>query len=87
MTSFAAYGLCSTPFGTTHLSCPDIHRAVAKIDPQIPFDHDERLVSVSVMMPDKVSLQLHNFELVIVHLGDHFWLPLLMETGQTSAQS
>jgi hypothetical protein len=57
-------------------------RAVAKIDPQIPFDDDERLVSVFVIMPDEVSLQLHYLELVIVHLSDHFWLPLLMEQAK-----
>ena len=34
-----------------HFSGPDMYRAVAKIDPQIPFDHDERLVSVFVIMP------------------------------------
>src|SRR5262249_35465565 len=62
-----------------HLSRPDMHRAVAKIDPQIPFDDDERLVSVFVIMPDEVSLQLHHLELVIIHLSDHSWLPLLME--------
>jgi methyl coenzyme M reductase subunit C len=56
-----------------------MHRAVAKIDPQIPFDHDERLVSVFVIIPDEVSLQIHDLELIIVHLGDHFWLPLLVE--------
>jgi hypothetical protein len=33
---------------------------------------DERLVSVLVIMPDELSLQLHNLELVIVHLSDHF---------------
>jgi hypothetical protein len=53
-----------------------------KIDPQIPFNHDECLVSVFVIMPDEVSLQLHNLELVIVHLSDHFWLPLLVEQAK-----
>ena len=37
-----------------HLSRPDEHRAVAKIDPQITFNDDERLVSVFVTMPDEV---------------------------------
>src|SRR5215469_18341919 len=59
-----------------------MHRAIAEIDPQIPFDHDESLVSVFVIMPDEVALQLHNLELVIVHLSDHFWLPFLMEQAK-----
>jgi hypothetical protein len=62
-----------------HLSRPDMHHPVPKINPQISFDHDERLVSVFVIMPDEVSLQLHHLELVIVHFSDHFWLPLLIE--------
>jgi len=81
LTSFSAYGLCSTPFGTTNIS-PDTRRAVAKIDTQIPFDDDERLISIFMMMPDKVSLQLHNLEMVIVHFSDHFWLPSLMEQAK-----
>ena len=47
-----------------HLSLPDMDRAIAKIAPQIPFDHDERLVCVFVIMPDEVSLQLYYLELV-----------------------
>src|SRR6516225_1662486 len=83
LTSFSAYGLCSTPFGTTNIfSRPDTRRGVSKIDTQIPFDDDERLISISMMMPDKVSLQLHNLELVIVHFSDHFWLPLLMKQAK-----
>jgi len=39
-----------------HLARTDVHRAIAKIDPQISFDHDERLVSVFMIMPDKVAL-------------------------------
>ena len=39
-----------------HLSRSDMYRAVAKIDPQIPFDHDERLVSIFVIVPDEVPL-------------------------------
>jgi hypothetical protein len=35
-----------------------------------------------VIMPDEVALQLHDFELVVVHLGDHFWLPLLIELAK-----
>src|SRR5215469_8429848 len=59
-----------------------MYRAVAKIDTQIPFDHDERLVSVFMIVPDEVTVQLHNLEMVIVHFGDHFRLPLLIEQAE-----
>src|SRR5260370_41841089 len=32
-----------------------------------------------MMMPDEISLQFHNLELVIVHLRNDFRLPLLLE--------
>src|ERR1700733_867564 len=51
------------------------HRPVAKIDPQYAVDHDEGLIGVLVIVPDEIPLQLHYFELVIVHLRDHLWLP------------
>ena len=54
-------------------------RAVAKIDPQIAFDHDECLIGLLVVVPDEVALQLHDLELIVVHLRDDLRLPLLLE--------
>jgi hypothetical protein len=54
-------------------------RAIPKIDPEITRHHDERLVGIFMVMLNKVPLQFHELELVVVHFGDHLWLPLLAE--------
>jgi hypothetical protein len=46
---------------------------------QVALDDDERLVGIRMPVPNKIALQLHQFELVIVHFGDNFRLPLLVE--------
>jgi hypothetical protein len=61
-------------------------RAIPKIDSQITFHHDERLISILVVMPNEVSLQLHDLELVVVHFGDDLWLPLLVEQPELLAE-
>jgi hypothetical protein len=88
LTSRSAQGLCSTPFGTTNISPADryLDRAVAKIDPQNAVENNERLIGVFVIMPDKVALQLHDLELVVVHFGDDLWLPLLVEQPELLAK-
>src|ERR1043166_7767370 len=63
-----------------------MHRAIAKIDPQFALDDEERLIGLLVIMPDEVALQLHDFELVVVHFGDDLRLPLLVEQGELLAQ-
>jgi len=59
-----------------------MHHAVAKIDPQLALNDEERLVGFLVVVPDEVALQFDDFELVIVHLGNDFRLPLLIEQGE-----
>jgi hypothetical protein len=61
-------------------------RAIPKIDPQITFHHDERLIGIFVVVPNKVTLQLHDLELVVVHFGDDLWLPLLVEQPELLAE-
>ena len=61
-----------------HLSTGDMDCAITKIDPQRSFYNNERLVRIFMMMPDKISLQLHNLELV-VHLRNDLRLPSLLE--------
>ena len=50
-----------------------------RLDPQRSPDNNERLVRIFMMMPDEISLQFHNFELVVVHLRNDLRLPLLLE--------
>src|ERR1051326_3627275 len=63
-----------------------MHRAIAKIDPQLALADKERFVGLLVIMPDEVALQLHDFELVVVHFGDDLRLPLLVEQRELLAQ-
>jgi hypothetical protein len=60
-------GLMLGPFRNhEHLSRTEVHDAVPKIDPQVAINDDECLVSILMRMPNEISLQPHNLELVIV---------------------
>lgn len=72
-----AIRLVLNAFGSNeHLPDRNVDRAIAKIDPQIAFDYQERLVGIFVVMPYKIALQLHHFELIIIHFGNDLRLPL-----------
>src|SRR5258708_39976729 len=62
-----------------HLAGGEVYGAVPEVDAQPAFEDDERLVRVLVVMPDEVAFQPHDLELVVVHLRDDLWLPLLRE--------
>jgi len=57
----------------------EFDETVAKIDAQTAFEHDEGFVGVGVAVPEKLPFQPRQLELVVVHLRDDFWLPLLGE--------
>ena len=59
-----------------------VHRAVAKVDAQPAFDDDERLVGVLMVVPNKITLQLHDLELVLIHFSDDLRQPPLVEQPQ-----
>src|SRR6476660_3031977 len=59
-----------------------MNSTVTEIYPQIAIYHDERLVRVAVFVPEELALQLHDLELIVVHLSDNFWLPLLIKQGE-----
>ena len=60
-----------------HLPRRQLDSAIPKLDAQHPLQHEEGLICIGMAMPDKIALQPHNLELVIVHFGDNFGLPLL----------
>ncbi|KAG1391503.1 hypothetical protein G6F59_014877 [Rhizopus arrhizus] len=62
-----------------HVARAQVDVAVAQFDPQPAADDDERLVGVRMAVPDKIALHLDHLELVVVHLGDDLWLPVLGE--------
>lgn len=69
-----------------HLAGAQMHRAVAEIDAQATGEDDEGLVGVGVAVPDEVAFDLHQLELVVVHLGDHPGLPAVVEQGELGGE-
>jgi len=67
----------NTLWNNCHLAWPKDDEAVAKVDPQLAVDHDERFIGVGMVVPDEVAFQANDLELVIVQLGDDPWSPLL----------
>jgi hypothetical protein len=55
---------------------------VAKIDSQVSFKNDESLISVLMVVPNEVALQLHDLESIIVHFGDDLRGPLFRERSE-----
>jgi hypothetical protein len=56
-----------------------MHCSIAKIDPQNTVDHYEGLIRILVVVPNKIALQLHDLELVVVHFGNDLGLPLFVK--------
>src|SRR5690349_18754688 len=53
-------------FGTTgndrELALIEVYFSVAQLDCKVPFDHQEQLVLVGMMMPDKFTFELRNLD-------------------------
>ena len=56
-----------------------VHGTITKVDPKIAAEHNESLVRVLMTVPDEIPLQLHHFELIVVHFRDDPGLPALGE--------
>src|SRR5262245_66131844 len=68
-----------------HLARRQLDRTIAKIDPQNALEDDERLIRMLVIVPNEVALQPHELELVVVHFGYDFRLPLLAKATELVA--
>jgi len=76
-------GFVLDAFGNdVHLTGIEVDGAVAEIEAQMAFEDEEGLVGVFVMMPDEVALKFDELELVVVHLGDHFGGPVVVDEGE-----
>lgn len=51
-----------------HFSRFKVNSAVTEIDGHVSVENDEYLVRISVAVPDKITLEFDNFEVVIIHL-------------------
>lgn len=64
------------------LTLPQSDAALAKVDSQLALNNEERLVRICMGVPDEVSLQANDLELVIVHLGNNSGRPLFAEEAE-----
>jgi len=60
--SFSKWFVLYSLWDDKHLSCLEVDPAVTEIDAHLPFDNDESLICICVTMPNKVSLELNQFE-------------------------
>ncbi len=63
-----------------------MNRLVLHFDVHRAFDDDEHLVGVLVVVPDELTFEFGQLELVIVHLCNHAWAPVFTEQGQFLCQ-
>ena len=62
-----------------HFPCIEREGALFKVDDQRAFKHDKRFVSISVLMPDKLSLKAQKLKVIVIHLSNDFGGPLLIK--------
>ena len=65
-----------------HLSSVNFHLSVVEVHYKRAFYDDECLICVRVAVPEEVASEFHDFELVVVHLGDH--THCIVASGQLS---
>ena len=76
-------GLVFHPFGNhIHVTFIQFDGLVLELDLHLAFDDDENFIGIFVMMPDEISLNLDQFKLIIVHLGDDLWRPVVRKLRQ-----
>jgi hypothetical protein len=62
-----------------HLAFLQADLLVSQVDTKKAIIHDKELVGLFVLVPDEISLKLHNLDQVIVDLPDDFWRPVFGE--------
>src|SRR5688572_24264879 len=58
------------------------HALVTQVDPEPPLEHQEEVVRLVVFVPDELTLQLHDHDVVAIVEGDGAWLIELRERRQ-----
>lgn len=65
-----------------HFALFERGRTFTKRDLHLAVDDDENFIGFGVTVPDELALDLGNFEVVIVHLGDDLGRPILAEFSE-----
>jgi hypothetical protein len=69
-----------------HFSRFELYAVTTELNSHFALEDNEYLVCMSVAVPDKLALNLRQFELVIVHLSHNLRRPLIREFGEFVAQ-
>ncbi len=69
--SCSADGLCRSLRGTTNTPIQFDSRA-RELGLQSTRQHNKRFVCFRMFMPDKLTLDFDDFELIVLEFGDHF---------------
>lgn len=56
-----------------------LHAALWEVDAQDAFEHNKRFIGLWVRVPDKLTFDTHDLELVVIHFGDDPRAPLLLD--------
>jgi len=63
---------------------PDV--AIRQPDQQCPLHDKEELILSIVMMPDELSLDLHQFDVRVVELADDLRTPVVLEEAELASK-
>jgi len=75
--------MCSTPRGDDHeFALIDPQVSIAQPDQQTALEHEEQLILVSVVVPDKLALELDQLELHVVDLVGDLGAPVVLKRFQ-----
>src|SRR5208337_1644709 len=62
-----------------HFAGADRHGPGPEVDSQLTVENEERLIGLRVRVPDEVSFETNDLELIVVHFRNHSGLPRLRE--------
>jgi hypothetical protein len=80
-------GFMPCPFGhDEQFAGSDVDCSIGEIDAQLAIDYDKRLIRLWVVMPDKIALQFHDLELIVIHLRNNLRRPLFCKERKLFCQ-
>src|SRR5256886_2561186 len=71
-----------SPWDHRELPLTEVDRTVRQVDPEATLQHVEEFVLPRMVVPDELALELHQFHVRIVQLGDDLRLPVVADPIQ-----
>src|SRR3989475_8083583 len=75
-----------SPWDHRELTLTKVDRTVRQVDPKATLQHVEEFVLPRMVVPDELALELHQFHVRIVQLGDDLRLPIVADSIQFRAK-